>query len=190
MTTPTGAGRSTPARKAARLLLAGSVLVVSLLAGCGIRPTGVITGGPAPVVTSPENLGQSRPGRVVPLYLVSNGRPMLAPRKAGPLRPDEVLELLAAGPNPDERNRGYTSEVPRRISPIAVALDRTDPVKLGTVELGTDVTALTATAADQITCTFLATLSVEGRSVVAGARVVLVGKGRHRGPLTCPFPVE
>ncbi|PRY41358.1 hypothetical protein [Umezawaea tangerina] len=106
------------------------VLVLVLLTGaCGVRPSGVILGGPAP----------SAPPAVA-VYLVLGGRVTPVPR------PDSAsgLTSLAGGPTAAEREQGYTTEVP-----AGVVFEASG----GIVAVSVDVTALSATAVAQIVCT-------------------------------------
>lgn len=110
---------------------AGSVLMTALLvAGCGVRPGGVIVGGPAPTVA---------PATV--LYLVSEGRvtPVSRPGETA-----DPLTLLATGPTAAERERGLTTEVP-----TGTVLSR----NAGAVTASMDVTTLSPNAFAQIVCT-------------------------------------
>jgi spore germination protein GerM len=107
------------------------ITVVLLAAGCGVRPSGVITGLQAPTVEVP----------VSGFYLVSQGKATLV------VRPDDTrsaLDLLADGPSAGELSLGFTTEIPPGT--------KMTPVPQG-VEVSTDVTALSAVAVDQIVCT-------------------------------------
>ncbi|MFC9252126.1 hypothetical protein [Amycolatopsis thailandensis] len=144
------------------------LLTVSVVAGCGVRPSAVIPGAPAPV--GPAN------GAV--LYFLFNGQPVRVLRPlAGELAPANPLDLLAAGPDESERERRYTSEVP---SGTAV-LDQTPAPNGVMVTLSIAVAGLSARAVDQIVCTV--------RDSVGGIpRITLRGGGTDRGPLSCPLP--
>jgi hypothetical protein len=100
-----------------------------LVTACGVRPSDVIVGGPAPTATA-----------VIPVYLVSDGR--VTPVS----RPDPAsgLAQLAVGPTTAEREQGYTTEVPAGVSLEAAG---------STVTVSTDVTSLSTNAVDQIVCT-------------------------------------
>ena len=77
-----------------RHLLAWVVLIAVLDAGCGVRPTGVITGRPAPT------------GAVegATLYFLANSSLTMVRRTTHQhLSPTQTLVLLQAGPNPDDR---------------------------------------------------------------------------------------
>jgi hypothetical protein len=107
------------------------LVIVLLVAGCGVRPSSVVEGGPAPTVAAGATL-----------FLVSGGHvtPVLRPK------PDssDLLALLAAGPTAVERDQGYTSEVPAGVALSAAASE---------VSVSVDVRSLSALAVDQIVCT-------------------------------------
>lgn len=147
-----------------RLLLAAGALLSLLLAGCGVRPSDVITGGAAPA------------GAVegVRLYLVSEGEPMVVLRGLKPMKLDDILNLLAAGPDPTEQQAGLTSEVPAGIAPVKVGT-RGDSL---VVALSTDVRPLSVLAVIQIVCTV--------QAIAGTAPVTLVSGEQSRGPLQCP----
>lgn len=105
------------------------LVLVLLAAACGVRPSGVIVGGPAPRATP-----------AVAVYLVLD-------RKVTPVpRPDSAsgLSSLAGGPTAAEREQGYTTAVPEGLVFTAAG---------GIVTVSVDVTTLSATAVDQIVCT-------------------------------------
>ncbi|MEV7553229.1 hypothetical protein AB0N89_26765 [Amycolatopsis sp. NPDC089917] len=144
------------------------LLTVAVVTGCGVRPSAVIPGAPAPV--GPAN------GAV--LYFLSGGQPVRVLRPlAGALAPASPVDLLAAGPDESERERGYTSEVP----PGAVVLDQTPAPDGVTVTVSIAVAGLSARAVDQIVCT--------ARDSLGGSpQITLRGEGTTRGPLSCPLP--
>lgn len=135
------------------------LVVVLLLAGCGVRPSDVVEGGPAPTIAS---------GATV--FLVSGGHvtPVLRPN------PDssDLLALLAAGPTAAERDQGYTSEVPPGVVLTVISAPGAATVE---VSVSQDVRSLSAPAVDQIVCT-----------AAAGSPVTLVGGRDSRGPQVCP----
>jgi hypothetical protein len=147
-----------------RLLLAAGALLALLLAGCGVRPSGVITGGPAPAGTVEG----------VRLYLVADGEPTLVLRGLKPVFLDDVLDLLAAGPDPTEQRAGFTTEVPAGIAPVKVGARGDSTV----VSLSTDVRALSVLAVVQIVCTV--------QAMAHDGSVTLVSGEQSRGPLRCP----
>jgi hypothetical protein len=157
-------------------MLAGLLLLAVLAAGCGVRASGVITGGAAP----------TGPAEGVGLYLVSNKRltPVLRATR-GKLTPAETLTLLAGGPDTDEQAQGFTTEIPPGTGVLNVVSDPSGVV----VMVSVDVAALSATAVDQIVCTVSGTSVSDTRAPGSGTfAVTLVGGqgGQVRGPRTCP----
>ncbi|MFI9454242.1 GerMN domain-containing protein [Amycolatopsis sp. NPDC052450] len=144
------------------------LLIASVVAGCGVRPSAVIAGAPAP--TGPAN------GAV--LYFLSGGQPVRVLRPlAEELPPASPIDLLAAGPDESERERDYTTEVP----PGTAVLDQTAGPNGVTVTLSIGVAGLSAMAVDQIVCT--------ARDALGGsAQITLRDEGTTRGPLSCPLP--
>ncbi|GAA3523864.1 hypothetical protein GCM10022222_02620 [Amycolatopsis ultiminotia] len=153
-----------------------ALAVVALLAaGCGVRPSGVIQGLEAPSGPPVPSAGghgtgaPSSPPAAVSLYFVSGGSVVPVTRPEVATAPAGLLTLLAGGPDESERANGLTTEVPRTIAPATVTTSGT------TVEamLGTDVTALSPTAVNQIVCTLLAANSL------ADAGTALLRSGGH-----------
>jgi hypothetical protein len=121
------------------------VLIAVLLAGaCGVQPSGVIPGVPAPRM----DIGG------VTLFFVANGNLAAVPRStSGQLSAVETLALLAAGPV----EPGLTTEVPRDLGPLDVSGR--------TVTVSVDVTTLSTMAVAQIVCTARAdTLTGQGQT--------------------------
>ncbi|MFC3455760.1 hypothetical protein [Amycolatopsis speibonae] len=144
------------------------LLTVSVVAGCGVRPSGVIPGAPAP----------SGPADGAVLYFLSGGQPVRVLRPLpGGLAPVNPVDLLAAGPDESERDRSYTSEVPFGTT----VLGQTATQNGLTVTLSVGVAGLSARAVEQIVCTT--------RDSVGGSpQIVLRGEETERGPLSCPLP--
>jgi hypothetical protein len=151
-----------------RRLLALVVLLAVFGAGCGVRPSGVITGGPAP--TGPVT------GTVLYFLAGSALTPVLRSSRQ-PLWPTQILALLQDGPSDDERAAHLTSEVPSGLDPVKVTTDAAGDVD---VVVSVDVRTLSTTAVDQIVCTVRDAMSTT-------APVTLTGDAATRGPLTCPF---
>lgn len=147
-----------------RLLLVALVLT----AGCGVRPSGVITGGPAPSL--PVD------GTVLYFLADSSPTPVLrpAPRRLGP---ENVLALLAAGPVDTERTARLTSEVPAGLGAVKVVAGDDGVEVVASADVGT----LSAAAVDQVVCTTQDSLATD-------APVTLVSGTARRGPGTCPLP--
>ncbi|AGM06121.1 GerMN domain-containing protein [Amycolatopsis keratiniphila] len=144
-----------------------ALLLVSVVGGCGVRPSAVITGAPAP----------AGPANAAVLYFLSGGQPVRVLRPLADESPPVSLDLLAAGPDESERERQYTTEVPSGTT----VLDQTPAPNGVTVTLSIDVAGLSARAVDQIVCT--------ARDSLGGsAQITLRGGGSVRGPLSCPLP--
>lgn len=158
-----------------RHVLARVVLVAVLSAGCGVQPSGVITGGPAP--TQPV-ADLPAPGGGAVLYFLADSAltQVLRPTRER-LWPAQALALLQDGPDGDERAADLTSEVPTGLDPVAVTVDVSGDVE---VVVSADVTTLSATAVDQIVCTVRDALSTT-------APVTVTSAGASRGPRTCPL---
>jgi hypothetical protein len=147
-----------------RLLFIGAILV-GLLSACGVRPSGVITGGPAPANTISG----------IRLYLIADGQPTLVARPLKPLQQSaDIVNLLAAGPSEAEDAAGFTSEVPPGIAPAKVSFEGSGT----SVGLSAEVDTLSVLAVNQIVCTVQASVN--------DGPVTLVSSASRRGPLTCP----
>ena len=166
-------------RRFGRTLLAVGLLFALLAAGCGVRPSAVITGRSA----------VSGPSGGTGVYLLSDGELalVLRPSKIGPsptLSPADTLALLAAGPTESERNAGFTSEVPAGIAPAGVT-PSADQSGI-TVKTTVPVLSLSTLAADQIICTVAGAVASTGQGT-SFAPVTLVGPDGARPPWPCPL---
>ncbi|TDC30702.1 hypothetical protein E1211_23745 [Micromonospora sp. 15K316] len=151
------------------LLVALSVL--ALVAGCGVRPSAVITGGPAPV----------GPAHGTGLFFVTKRGLTLVLRPEVPSGSiDDALALLFAGPDPVEQLQGYRSEIPPDVRARTVTVTGAWGT---TVRIKGDVGTLPDAAVDQIVCT--ARYAAPGGTPAA---VTLAGLDGSRGPLTCGHP--
>ncbi|MEV0404630.1 hypothetical protein [Actinoallomurus sp. NPDC050550] len=74
------------------------------LAGCGVRPTGVVNAGEAPKATA-----TSLPHAQV--YFLLDGRPTPVTRTVAPWDTQAVFDALLAGPTAQERERGLRTEL-------------------------------------------------------------------------------
>ncbi|RGC68615.1 hypothetical protein C5N14_12660 [Micromonospora sp. MW-13] len=164
-------------RNAERALLAGIlVLVAALAAGCGVQPSGVITGSPA----------RGGPSEGVGLYLIRNGTLTLVVRSATEgVPPVEALRLLAAGPDVHEQGEGFTSEVPADALPASEVVVSADRSRLS-VTLSGAVTTLSAAAVDQIVCTLDSAAAAASRGQRFAA-VTLSGPDGDLKPQFCPL---
>jgi hypothetical protein len=78
--------------------------LVCVLAGCGIRPTGVVNAGDAPRATA-TSLPRSQ------VYFVLRGMPQPVERAVAPWDTQAVFDALLAGPTAQERARGLRTEL-------------------------------------------------------------------------------
>ncbi|MFC7614438.1 hypothetical protein ACFQV2_13820 [Actinokineospora soli] len=151
------------------LAVLASLLV---LAGCGIQPSGVITGDAAP-------RGDVAPGNpagpMTILYLVSSEGGLSPVRLTiKPLSPADTLALLAS-PAVEKRAPGLTTEVPTGAE-FVVSTDASGKTE---VALSTSADQLSSTAVAQIVCTAAAAVpAVPTHVTVVGAR--------YQGPWRCP----
>jgi hypothetical protein len=153
----------------------GTAAVLMLFAtGCGVQPSGVITGA-APPSGRVEPSGRGAPGASVTLYLVSNGELTPVQRAARPRSRERTLALLASGPTAEESARGLTSEVPQGAAPFSVSVEPPDQM---VVTVSGSVGELSGTAIDQIVCT----------AAEPGQHVTVLVGGRSHGPRVCPVP--
>jgi hypothetical protein len=125
-----------------RVLAAGLVSLVAL-AGCGVRPSGVITGGDPPS-------GAAAPAWMVTLYLVTDGQLSAVTRPGPPLSQVDTLALLAAGPTAREQAHGLTTDVPPEAGPFSVTAA---PAGRLVVTPATPASELSTLAIEQIACT-------------------------------------
>lgn len=145
------------------------------LAGCGIRPTAVLTGGQAPIGVAPGPT----------LYFLVNGQLAPVPRVTGHLgTPSAALDLLVGGPLDTERAQGVTTALPP-ISAVAGATVDLDQATFD-IYLPIDVRTLHSSALDQIVCTVI---GVEGQSGAArpGLAAVLRGTTGALKSTYCPL---
>jgi hypothetical protein len=136
------------------------LLGVLVVAACGVRPSGVISGGDPP--------SGSTTGTVV--FFLSDH--LLAPATRETVSPDEALAQLAAGPTERERAQGLRTELPTEITL------RTDPSPpTPTIVATVNPQTLTPLAVDQIVCTATATeLTTDGGITITGQGATLQPK--------------
>ncbi|MFG3493960.1 hypothetical protein [Streptomyces sp. NPDC047928] len=170
-------------RRAWALTALPLVTALPLLAGCGVRETGVIgAGGPATVDVFPgrdarmllffvspegEPLPVARPFEAQPPPVQSSGNGTTDTRPTGPGVAKTVAALLA-GPSNDERSAGVTTELPtigrdRSGTPVSVrqGRDRVD------VTVGLAVGELSPAAVRQLVCTIAYAADINGAVEVA-----------------------
>jgi hypothetical protein len=167
------------ARLARRVLAAGLVTLVAMT-GCGVRPSGVITGGDPPrggvEPATTDGRRPLAPSPPITLYLVKNGRLSAVTRPGGPLSQVDTLALLAAGPSATEQAQGFTTDVPPEAGPFSVTANSAGHM---VVTLSTPASALSTLAVKQIVCTAAAT------APESPAQVIVVGAGPGVDPRTC-----
>ncbi|MFI6688167.1 hypothetical protein [Streptomyces sp. NPDC050485] len=145
--------------------LAGLLALGAAATGCGIRPTSVpVDAGPAPSrvpCTVPANaVSPQFEGVTVQVYLVCGAQLVTAQRSvrtpqtqgaADRVRfAQALLDELSAKPSGDEKDAGYTTEVP---APLTVMVARAgDPA--GTLRLSRNPQDLSALALSQVVCTY------------------------------------
>ncbi|WP_244236047.1 hypothetical protein [Micromonospora inaquosa] len=166
-------------RRTGRALLAGGLLLGTLLAaGCGVRPSPVITGRSA----------VSGPAQGIGLYLVAQGELVLVLRPVKPTTPtppSEALARLAAGPQQNERDQGLTSEVPTGLTAAIEVTPATGRFGDLTVRVTGPTRALSPTAIDQIICT-AADAAAQAGLVGGPAPVTIVGSDGAQPARRCP----
>ncbi|MEU5963900.1 hypothetical protein ABZ777_22085 [Micromonospora parva] len=163
-------------RRTGRALLAAALLLGPLLAGCGVRPSAVITGRPA----------VSGPAQGVGLYLVAQGELVLVLRPArGDSSPTKALALLAAGPQPNERGQGLTSDVPTGLNPVVEVTPAAGRFGGLTVRVTGTTQTLSATATDQIICT-VSDAAAQAGLVASSGPVTVVGSDGAQPARRCP----
>lgn len=151
-----------------RQVIVWVVLVAALGAGCGVRPSGVITGGPAPTAQAEG----------ATLYLLDDSSLRIVRRATRQhLSPTQTLALLQGGPDHEELAANLTSDVPAGLDPVSVTTDASGDVH---VLVSADVTTLSTAAVDQIVCTVRDALSTT-------APVTVTSGAATRGPQLCPL---
>ncbi|MEU8195125.1 hypothetical protein AB0C10_15235 [Microbispora amethystogenes] len=156
----------------ARGVLGAGLLSLAVLAGCGVRPSDVITGADPPSGTVAR-------ATTITLYLVKNDRLSAVTRQSSgrPLFPADRLALLAAGPTAEEQAHGLTTGVPPEAAPFSVTAG--PPGQLA-VTLSAAAGDLSALAVEQIVCTAAAAAPENA------VKITVVGAGRNADARECP----
>ena len=119
-----------------------------MLAGCGVRPTPVLNGAPAPTVSSHE----------LTIYLLSAKGSELVRRTrtySGSVDRATAINLLVQGPDEEEKKLGLTTEVPTTTSRVFAVSN--------VIVLPEDMGPLSKMAQFQLYCTAIASRAkVEG----------------------------
>ncbi|MER6670125.1 hypothetical protein ABT256_36590 [Amycolatopsis japonica] len=138
-----------------RVLLA--LAAATLVAACGVQPTGVVPAGPGPSIrasTGPNVLAG------LTLYFVSDGRviPVTRPSE-GFISPEGAVTLLLKGPTEREAAQGLTTFVPPELGKVRVYSG--DPSSLS---LPFSVRKMSDQAINQLVCTVIAASTAVGRT--------------------------
>lgn len=138
----------------ARLLVIGCCALLCLLASaCGVRDSAVITGDPAPTVSTDGT----------PLYFAYRNQLVTVVRRTGHGQGVKyALDQLLRGPNRNDLPKGVRTEIPTR---ARFTLVRNDPGRLDIALSGAEVPE---TGIEQIACTALANGSGERTVTVDG----------------------
>ncbi|MFI0257565.1 hypothetical protein ACH4OW_00775 [Streptomyces sp. NPDC017056] len=128
------------------LFTATAALLLSLLAGCGITPTGYVQAG-APAQGVPQPGSSAYTARI--FFLSPVGIHAAARPADGPVAPQEALDMLVKGPTAAERARGLVSALP----PLPGRLTAVPASGAVSVFLPVPVSRMEATAVHQIACT-------------------------------------
>ncbi|MFE0024865.1 hypothetical protein [Amycolatopsis sp. NPDC059021] len=124
-----------------------ALALLTLTAACGVQPTGgAVPAGPAPTLPTPG----AESGTLI-LYFVLDGHPAAVVRSVGgPVSVNTALSILLRGPDPDDRIRGYSTELP----PPGPGLIGSDPSSdRMVISVPFAVTTLSSTAVNQLVCT-------------------------------------
>lgn len=139
--------------------------VVLLVSACGVKPTGVVTAGPAPTLRNPGSPG--RDAEVI-LYFVINGRPVPVTRPiGGAVGVEAALTMLLDGPTEAERSDGYVTALPRRAGSVTL-----EPGPPATITVSFPLKPIAGVGVNQLVCTAFAALAADGRHSVDGTIAV------------------
>jgi hypothetical protein len=155
-----------------RRLLALAGLLALVRAGCGVRPSGAISGDPAP--TGPVN--------GVTLFFVRNGElaPTLRTTATALPRPRRSASW---SPDPASRNasRACTPRWQTTVGPVTVTT--TDGI---TVDLAVDPNSLSTMAIDQLACIAQSAVADQTTPVSGPPGLAIAGAGKTIRPRGCP----
>ena len=143
------------------------ILLLALTAtACGVRPTDVIEGDPAP---TEEEITES-----TVLYFLQGAT---LTRVVRPPSDQSPLELLAQGPTPEELAEDLTTEIPPYASPITL----TPGTNGTTVRISSRLRYLSPLAQSQLVCTAITP------EQPPGVEIVLSDPEETLPPQACPF---
>jgi hypothetical protein len=151
--------------------------VLLLVSACGVKPTPVVSAGPAPTLRDPASEGR---GTDLILYFVLADRvtPVVRP-SAGVVGIESALTMLMDGPSADERAGGYTTELPGWSGGIT-----STPGPPTTITVPFPLRPITGAGINQLVCTAFAALAAQGGYTVDGT-IALVGPDIRLPYQTC-----
>lgn len=153
------------------------LVVVLLVSACGVKPTGVVSAGPAPTLRNPGSSGR---GTDAILYFIIDGRVAPVTRSTGTtVGVETALSMLLAGPSTDEAADGYVTNLPYRTGPIELA-----PGPKATITFAFPLKPITSAGINQLVCTAFAALAAQGGYSVDGT-IALVGPDVQLPYQTC-----
>ncbi len=139
----------------------------TMVAGCGVQPTGVIPAGPGPSIRN--TTGSAAPPNAVVLYFVADdGRVIPVDRPAaGVVSPEVAVTLLLKGPTADEYAQGFTTFVPSEVGRVQVFSG--DPPSM---LLPFSARKLPGQAVNQLVCTAMSAYSALGTPMTSPGMTV------------------
>ncbi|WP_410649611.1 hypothetical protein [Amycolatopsis sp. cmx-4-54] len=134
-----------------------ALAAATLVAACGVQPTGVVPAGPGPSIRATTGT-YVRAG--LTLYFVSDGRvvPVTRPSE-GFISPEGAVTLLLKGPTDREAAQGLTTFVPPELGRVAVY-----PGDPSSLSLPFSVHKLSNQAINQLVCTVITASVATGRA--------------------------
>ncbi|MEU3623132.1 hypothetical protein BS329_31975 [Amycolatopsis coloradensis] len=143
-----------------RKTLLAVLAAATLVAGCGVQPTGVVPAGPGPSIRA--TTGPAVAGGLT-LYFVSEGRviPVTRPSE-GFISAEGAITLLMKGPTEREAAQGLTTFIPPEVGRVEVYSGQP-----GTMVLPFTARKLSSQALNQLVCTAMAASPSTGQGPVA-----------------------
>ncbi len=136
------------------------LVVLVLVSACGVKPTGVVSAGPAPTLRNPD----SGRGTDAILYFVLDGRVAPVTRSNGSkVGVETALSMLLAGPTAGEVAEGYVTALPARSGPIVLA-----PGSPPAITLSFPLKPIGSVGINQLVCTAFAALAAQSGDAADG----------------------
>ncbi|MEV7040341.1 hypothetical protein [Amycolatopsis sp. NPDC051061] len=136
------------------------LVVLVLVSACGVKPTGVVSAGPAPTLRNPDGSGR---GAEATLYFVIDGRVAPVTRSTGSVGVETALSMLLAGPTAGEAADGYVTALPARSGPIVLA-----PGSPPAITFSFPLKPIGSVGINQLVCTAFAALAAQSSDAVDG----------------------